>query len=125
MRAKRLEEDKYYLSPIYRTDYQLCTRTPRSWLARLTGVSANARTSRGPGWSKYAEPTRPRYLFEHLVQVAEIQSDAATSFASDDWRLFIYVNTLVDRVSHPYWPTAARKIYIDPAEREAVRFGYA
>jgi len=126
MRAKRLEQDKYYLSPIYRTDSQLVYTHPKDLLAQLTGVLGDRPyIPEGPGWSKYAEPDTPEYLFEHLVQVSEIQSAAATAFAADNWRLFIYVNTLVDRVCHPYWAYSSAQDYIDLPKEKAERFGYA
>jgi arylsulfatase A-like enzyme len=126
MRAKRLEQDKFYLSPLYRTDSQLVYTHPKDLLARLTNVLGDRPyIPEGPGWSKYAEPDTPEYLFEHLVQVARIQSDAATSFAADDWRLFIYVNTLVDRVSHPYWAYANPQEYLDLSQEKAGRYAYA
>lgn len=126
MRAKRLDHDKYYLSPIYRTDSQLTYTHPKDLLARLTNVlGEQPYIPEGPGWSKWAEPDTPEYLFEHLVQVSEIQSAAATSFAADDWRLFIYVNTLVDRVCHPYWAYASAQDYIGLPKEKAERFGYA
>jgi hypothetical protein len=126
MRVKRLDRDKYYLSPIYRTDSQLVYTHPADLLVRLTGVlGERPYIPEGPGWSKYAEPETPEYLFEHLLQVSEIQSDATAAFAADDWRLFIYVNTLVDRVCHPYWAYANPQDYIDLPEKNAERYGYA
>lgn len=126
MRAKRLGPDKYYLSPIYRTDSQLVYTHPKDLLAKLANVLGDRPyIPEGPGWSKYAEPDTPEYLFEHLVQVSEIQSQAATAFAGDDWRLFIYVNTLVDRVSHPYWAYSRAEDYIGLPKEKAERFGYA
>jgi hypothetical protein len=126
MRAKRLDQDKYYLSPIYRTDSQLVFTHPKDLLARLTNVLGDRPyIPEGPGWSKWAEPDTPEYLFDHLVQVSEIQTDAAKSFAADDWRLFIYVNTLVDRVSHPYWAYGSAGDYIDLPKEKAERFAYA
>jgi hypothetical protein len=126
MCAKRLAEDKFYLSPIYRTDSQLVYTHPKDLLARLTNVLGDRPyIPEGPGWSKYAEPDTPEYLFEHLVAVSRIQSDAATSFAADDWRLFIYVNTLVDRVSHPYWAYANPRDYLDLPTEKAARYSYA
>ena len=126
MCAKRLEQDKFYLSPIYRTDSQLVYTYPKDLRAKLTSVLGDRPyIPEGPGWSKWAEPDTPEYLFEHLVQVSEVQSEAATAFAADDWRLFIYVNTLVDRVSHPYWAYANAHDYVDLPKEKAERFAYA
>jgi hypothetical protein len=126
MRAKRLADDKYYLSPIYRTDSQLVYTHPADLRSRLGPVLGDRPyIPEGPGWSKHAEPDTPEYLFEHLVQVSQIQSDAATSFASEGWQLFIYVNTLVDRVCHPYWAYFRPGEYEELPPERAERFAFA
>lgn len=126
MRAKRLDGDKFYLSPVYRTDGQLVFTHPEDLRVGLGAVLGDRPyIPEGPGWSKYADPETPEYLFEHLLQVSRIQTDAVSSFASGSWRLFIYVNTLVDRVSHPYWAYAHATDYEGLAAQKAGRFGYA
>ncbi len=126
MRAKRLAQDRYYLSPLYRTDAHLAVTHPRGLLARLKGVlGQRPYIPEGPGWVKYAEPETPEYLFEHLLQVSEIQSAAATAFAPGRFRLLIYVSTLVDRVCHPYWPYSHPQDYLGVSEERAERFAYA
>lgn len=126
MRAKKLDGDKYYLSPIYRVDDQLVLTHPADLRARLGAVlGERPYIPEGPGWSKHAEPDTPKYLFEHLVQVSEIQTDTVTAFAGGDWRLFVYVNTLVDRVCHPYWAYAHADDYDDLPPQLAERYGFA
>ena len=123
MRVKRLGADKYYLSPIYRTDGQFVISDPPDTLARLGPVlEARPYVPEGPGWSKHAEPDTPDYLFEHLVHVARIQTDAVAAFASEDWRLFVYVDTLVDRTSHPYWAYSHPEGYDGLSLEKAARY---
>lgn len=124
MRAKRLANDKYYLSPIYRTDGQFIFTSPPDLLARLGPIlDGRPYIPEGPGWSKHAEPDTPDYLFEHLAQVAETQTDTAAAFVPDDWRLFVFIHTLVDRTSHPYWAYSQAEKYVGLPPEKAARYG--
>ncbi len=124
MRVKRLANDKYYLSPIYRTDGQFVFTSPPDLLARLGPVlDGRPYIPEGPGWSKHAEPDTPNYLFEHLVQVAETQTDIVAAFVPDDWRLLVFVHTLVDRTCHPYWAYSQPEKYQDLPPEKAARYG--
>jgi hypothetical protein len=130
MRIKRLDEDRYYISPFYRSDEGMIMSYPQGMRALVSDQIGEQYIPEGPGWSKHAEPDTPRYLFEHLVDVSRMQTDAASLFAGEDWQLFIYVNTLVDRVSHPYWAYMNAQDYegLDPAKAreyaEVVRNAY-
>lgn len=103
MRIKRLGEDSYYLTPCYRTDADMVMSYPDEVRAQVDAELGEPYVPEGPGWSKWAEPETPEYLAEHLAQVARNQTRAATMFASTPWNLLVFINTLVDRVSHPYW----------------------
>lgn len=115
-RIKRLAEDRYYLSPCYRDDAVFDLTYPpgvRTQLGRVLGDSPYI--PEGPGWSRYAEPDTPRYLAEHLTAVARVQTRAVKLFAAQPWDLLIYVSTLVDRVSHPYWAYMHPEDYVGVA----------
>src|SRR6185436_1837513 len=90
MRVLRFEEDRYYLTPSYRTDDGLVITQP----------------------------------------IALIQTKGAVLLAAKKWDLFIYVDTLVDRISHPYWSYMRPNDYVgvDPAKAaryaDAVRNAY-
>lgn len=103
LRIKRLARDSYYLSPCYRADAGLVISDPAEARSMIEAELGELYIPEGPGWSKYAEEATPSYLYEHLVQVARNQTRAAVLFADTRWQLFIYVDTLVDRVSHVYW----------------------
>jgi hypothetical protein len=124
MRIKKLEKDKFYLSPIYRQDDEYVLTFPADVKAMLREDVLDDRpyVAEGPGWSKHAEPDTPSYLSEHLTQVAEIQTDVAASFAGGDWQLFVFINTLVDRVSHPYWAYANAADYKELPPAKAKRY---
>ncbi|RMD84852.1 MAG: hypothetical protein D6815_03315 [Candidatus Dadabacteria bacterium] len=123
LRIRRLDEKTLYLSPCYRVDGEFDFGRPKSALEKVRRALGVPYIPEGPGWSKHAEKWTPEYLFEHLVQVSRIQSGAAALFARDPWRLFIFVDTLVDRTSHPYWAYMSPGDYhnVDPAKAE--RYG--
>ncbi|MFQ5351707.1 MAG: alkaline phosphatase family protein, partial [Candidatus Binatia bacterium] len=130
MKVKRLSEDRYYLSPFYRVDEGLVISYPQDLAAAVSRSLGEAYIPEGPGWSKHAEEETPSYLYEHLVDISRIQTGGALLSVGEEWDLFIYVLTLVDRVSHPYWSYMQPSDYdgVDPlkAERygEAVRNAY-
>jgi hypothetical protein len=103
VRIKRLDGDKFYVSPVYRTDEGMVMSYPSDLRTRIADRLDGPYIPEGPGWSKHAEDDTPKYLYEHLLQVADIQTRAVEQFIGDDWDLFLYVDTFVDRVSHPYW----------------------
>lgn len=123
MRVKRLAPDKYYLSPVYRTDGQFVFTYPPDLLTKLGPVlDGRPYIPEGPGWSKHAEPDTPDYLYEHLEQVAETQTDTVAAFAADDWRLLVFIHTLVDRTSHPYWAYSQPDKYQNLPPEKAARY---
>lgn len=130
VRIKRLGDEAYYFSPFYRTDAGLVISHPANLRQRIAGDMPGPYIPEGPGWSRWAEPDTPAYLAEHLVDVSRIQTHAASLFIGGRWDLFIYVNTLVDRVSHPYWaymrPGDYEGLSLEKAARyaEAVRDSY-
>ncbi|MFP6610113.1 MAG: alkaline phosphatase family protein [Deltaproteobacteria bacterium] len=130
VRIKRLGTDAFYLSPFYRVDPGLVVSHPGDVTERIAVGLAGPYIPEGPGWSRWAEPDTPKYLYEHLVDVSRIQTDAVGMFVGGRWDLLIYVNTLVDRVSHPYWAYMRPEDYEDlPPEKaalysEAVRDSY-
>ncbi|MBI5505723.1 MAG: alkaline phosphatase family protein [Deltaproteobacteria bacterium] len=103
MRAMRLSPDKIYVSPLYRTDDGIVMSEPHDLRSKLTAKLGEPYIPEGPGWSRWEEPDTPVYLYQHLEQVFDIQTRAALEYAAGDWDLSLYVMTLVDRVSHPYW----------------------
>ena len=131
LRIKRLTNKEYYISPAYRSDGRTVLTHPRGVL-NLLDVEAGPAPyiAEGPGWSKYDAPHTANYLAEHLTEVAGIQTLGPRKFAGEPWNLFIYVHTLVDRVSHPYWSymNADDYVGVDPvkakAHGEAVRDAY-
>jgi predicted AlkP superfamily phosphohydrolase/phosphomutase len=104
LRIKRLDEARVYVSPIYRADPGLVFSYPASWQDEVRERLGEAYVPEGPGWSQHAEGETLSFLYEHLSQVAELQTRGALLSAREPWRLLIYVSTLVDRTSHPYWP---------------------
>jgi len=117
MRIMRLEDDKFYVTPCYRVDDGMNMSFPPEVRARVDEELGEPYIPEGPGWSKHAEPDTPNYLYAHLVQVARNQTRAVQMFLGDPWRLLIYINTLVDRVSHPYWAYSQPDNY-DGLDRE-------
>jgi predicted AlkP superfamily phosphohydrolase/phosphomutase len=111
MRIKRLGWDHYYLSPCYRVDDGFVISHPPEMRREVESKLGRQYIPEGPGWNKYAEDETPSYLAEHLTQVARVQADAASLFVDTPWRLFAFVDTLVDRVSHPYWPYSRPEDY--------------
>ncbi len=130
MKLRRLDEDSYYASPFYRTDDGIEISYPTALRNAVKEELGQDYIPEGPGWSKHAEPETPEYLLEHLVEVSRLQTGAAAMLADADWDLLVYVNTLVDRVSHPYWAYMRPQDYegLDAAKaakyRDAVRDAY-
>jgi predicted AlkP superfamily phosphohydrolase/phosphomutase len=112
VRVKRLEGDKFYVTPVYRTDEQLVVSYPPELRARVQSKLDGPYVPEGPGWSKHADDDTPKYLYEHLVQVSRLHTAAVNQLIVEPWELFIYVNTLVDRVSHPYWAYSRPDDYV-------------
>lgn len=111
IRVKNLGDGKLYLSPCYRSDADMMMASPPEARALIDQHLGEPYIPEGPGWSKHAEPETPGYLAEHLVQVSRNQTEAVSMYADTPWRLLIYVDTLVDRVSHPYWAYMAPDNY--------------
>lgn len=103
LRAYRLSEDEFYLTPLYRTDDGLLVSEPKTLRAEVSEKIGEPYIPEGPGWSKWADEHTPEVLYDHLEQVFTNQSKAALMYSGGDWDLFLYVMTFVDRVSHPYW----------------------
>ena len=103
MRAYRLSEDEWYLTPVYRVDAGLLISEPKELREEVTKKIGEPYIPEGPGWSRWDQPHTPEVLYDHLDQVFSIQAKAAAEYAGGDWDLFLYVLTFVDRVSHPYW----------------------
>lgn len=116
-RIKRISDTRLYVSPIYRSDAGLIYSYPSAYQAEVSERLGAAYVPEGPGWSKHAEEDTVSFLYEHLVQVAELQTRAALFSTEEPWQLLIYVSTLVDRTSHPYWPFLRPADYpaLDPA----------
>ncbi len=130
MRVFRFEPTGYYLTPLYRVDSELAITHPPGLRAEIEAATGEPYIPEGPGWSKHAEEDTPKYLYDHLRQVAWIQARAAAFLAGRPWDLFVFVDTFVDRVSHPYWAYMSPQDYdgLDPAKAarysEAVRNAY-
>ena len=123
MRVRRLDDDELYVSPCYRTDNGFDFGRPPEALQRVRDTLGVPYVPEGPGWSKHAEKWTPEYLFEHLVHVSRIQAGAAEIFAASPWRLFAFVDTLVDRTSHPYWAYMFPQDYDGLDPEKARRYG--
>jgi hypothetical protein len=117
LRVRRVSAGRLYVSPIYRSDHELVCSYPPEWQDEVAARLGQAYVPEGPGWSQHAEGDVVTVLHEHLAQVAELQTAAALLSAEGDWDLLIYVSTLVDRTSHPYWPYMHPEAYpeLDPA----------
>jgi hypothetical protein len=102
----RLSPDKIYVTPFYRSDDGVVISEPHTLRAEISAAIRAPYIPEGPGWSRWAEADTPDYLYPHLEQVFDIQTRAALQYAGGDWGLFLYVMTLVDRVSHAYWAYA-------------------
>jgi hypothetical protein len=124
MRARGLPDDKVYLTPYYRIDDGFEITYPKDVNQHLTEVLGTPYIPEGPGWSKYDEPENPEYLAEHLEQVFDLQTRAAENYLDGDWRLLIFVMTLVDRISHPYWAYFEPEAYPDMQADRAERYGH-
>jgi hypothetical protein len=130
MRVRRLDPGYVYLSPCYRIDGGVGVAMPGEALDRVRAANGPPYVPEGPGWSLYADRWTLEYLAEHFTQIARIQAGAAAVLAADPWRLFVFVDTLVDRVSHPYWAYSRPQDYdgVDAAKArrhgEAVRDAY-
>ncbi len=103
MRATRLTDGEFYLTPLYRNDDGLLISEPKSLREEISKKIGEPYIPEGPGWSRWADDRTAEVLYDHLEQIFSIQSRAALEYADDDWNLFLYVMTFVDRVSHPYW----------------------
>ncbi len=103
LRVFRYSDDQFYVTPLYRLDAGLVISEPKTLRAELSKKFGEPYIPEGPGWSRWADEHVPTILYDHLEQVFATQSKAALEYAGGDWDLFIYVMTLVDRVSHPYW----------------------
>lgn len=125
MRVKRLDADKFYVSPLYRTDEGIIMSHPKELRAQVSEKLGEPYIPEGPGWSRWNQPDTAEYLYEHLVQVFDIQARAATLYAGDDWKLFAFIMTLVDRVSHPYWAYGHAEDYEGMDPQRAKRYGSA
>jgi len=103
MRAMRLGADRIYVSPLYRTDDGIVMSEPADLRGKISERLGEPYIPEGPGWSRWEDADTPVYLYQHLKQIFDIQTRAALLYAAGDWDLSLYVMTLVDRVSHPYW----------------------
>jgi len=103
LRVFRLNEDDTYVTPQYRLDDGLVASEPKKLRTEISKKLGEPYIPEGPGWSKWAEPYAPEVLYDHLEQIFVNQSRAAQMYAGGDWKLFLYVMTFVDRISHPYW----------------------
>jgi predicted AlkP superfamily phosphohydrolase/phosphomutase len=117
LRVKRISDTRLYVSPIYRADEGLIYSYPSRYQAEVGQRLGTTYVPEGPGWSKHAEQDTASFLYEHLAQVAELQTRAALFATEEPWQLLVYVSTLVDRTSHPYWPFLRPADYpaLDPA----------
>ncbi len=106
MRVLRMTEEKFYLTPFYRTDEALKVSTPLALRDEVEERLGERYIPEGPGWSLWNEEDTPAYLYKHLLQVFDVQSAAAELFAPKNWDLYLYVMTFTDRISHPYWAYA-------------------
>ncbi len=125
MKIKRLDDDSYYFSPFYRIDDELVVTYPSDLRKTQPERMGEFYIPEGPGWSLHAEADTPEYLYDHLVDVSRVQTATARGFVGDDWDLFIYVNTLVDRVSHPYWAYFQPQAFPEMDARKAAKYSEA
>src|SRR5205085_1242384 len=107
------------------TDEGLVASEPKPLRNEISKKLGEPYIPEGPGWSRWAEDHVPVVLYEHLEQVFSIQSRAALEYAGDDWDLFLYVMTLVDRVSHPYWAYSHPETFPQLDPERAKRFARA
>ncbi|HEY2774460.1 MAG TPA: alkaline phosphatase family protein [Candidatus Binatia bacterium] len=103
LRAMHYSDDNIYVSPVYRTDDGLVASEPKNARSEVSAKIGEPYIPEGPGWSRWDQEHVADVLYDHLDQVFSIQSKGAELYAGDDWRLFLYVMTFVDRISHPYW----------------------
>jgi len=125
MRGYRRGEDEYYLSPLYRIDDALVASEPKKLRSQVSEKIGEPYIPEGPGWSKYAEDYAAEVLYPHLDQIFSIQSKAAQEYVAGDWKLFLYVMTFVDRISHPYWAYAHPESFPDMNPDKAKKYGGA
>lgn len=119
-KIKRLDQERYYLSPVYRVDDELVISAPKELQQELRRSLGFPYIPEGPGWGEWRENDQPAYLYEQLVEISRLQTRAALLLLERPWDLFIYVSTLTDRVQHPYWAFMEPQ-YFTPIEPEMVR----
>jgi hypothetical protein len=122
MRAYRLSDSEVYLTPLYRVDDGLLISEPKELRAQVSERLGEPYIPEGPGWSRWDQPHTPEVLYAHLDQVFTNQSKAALEYAAGDWDLFLFVMTLVDRVSHPYWAYGHAEDYPDLDREKAKKY---
>jgi hypothetical protein len=111
LRAYRVSENEIYLTPLYRVDDGLVISEPKDLKKKVSDKLGEPYIPEGPGWSRWEDEKVPEVLYPHLDQVFTNQSRAALEYAGGDWDLFLFVMTLVDRVSHPYWAYGHTEAY--------------
>jgi hypothetical protein len=121
-RAYRLSEDEIYLTPLYRVDEGLLISEPKELRSQVAAKLGEPYIPEGPGWSRWDDPKVPEVLYPHLEQVFSNQSKAALLSAGGDWDLFLFVMTLVDRVSHPYWAYSHTDAFPDLDREKAKKY---
>ncbi len=119
-KIKRLDEDRYYLSPVYRADDKIAISAPRELQRELKISLGFPYIPEGPGWGEWRGDDQPAYLYDQLVEISRLQTRAALLLLERPWELFIYVNTLTDRVQHPYWSFMEPQ-HFTPIDPEMVR----
>jgi len=119
-KIKRLDKERYYLSPVYRADDRIAISAPRKLKQELTISLGFPYILEGPGWGNWREDDQPAYLYEQLVEISRLQTRAALLLLERPWELFIYVNTLTDRVQHPYWSFMEPQ-HFTPIDPEMIR----
>jgi hypothetical protein len=103
LRIRRLASGDLYVTPPFQSP-----RAPR-FVFRAGAVSSEdiAPDGRyiveGVGWKPAADPDMKDPVAEHLAQVSDLQLRAALALSTRPWKLFSFVFTLTDRISHAFW----------------------
>ncbi len=127
LRIRRLESGDLYITPPFQSPNK-----PRfnfiTGDVTATDVAPDDRyVVEGVGWKAVGDPSVRSAVAEHLEQVSALRVRAAQTLAGHPWKLFGFIFTLTDRISHGYWEASnasAQESQSPNEPGEAVREAY-
>ena len=123
VRLRRLEDDALFVTPAFQDPGVPQRPFTSSGAVRDTVAGLGMYVVEPTGWLSADDPGVRDALFEHFVDVERMHLRASLALLDlvEDWRLFVHVITLPDRVSHPFWRFHRPDDYppVAPSELEA------